>query len=103
MRSSPTCGSEMLEHRWLQRCASNLEVRLYRQGEAVGTVFSLDMSSQGIGIECQMLDLHKGEVVEIDLSESNTPKGMQSHARCFVIYAGKVRCGLMFLDMDKAT
>ena len=90
----------MLEHRWLQRRASRLNVQLYKQGEAVGTVCTFDMNSQGIGVECGKLDLHEGEIVEIDLPENGIPAGMESHVRCLVIHAGKTRCGLMLLDAD---
>ncbi len=76
-------------------------MRLSRQGETVGTVCTLDMNSQGVGVECGRLDLHEGEIVEIDLPENDIPLGMQAHARCLVIHAGKARCGLMFLDVDE--
>ncbi|VAW86018.1 hypothetical protein MNBD_GAMMA18-447 [hydrothermal vent metagenome] len=89
----------MLEHRWLQRRASRLRVRLYKQGEAIGTSCAIDMNSQGIGVECGGLDFHEGEIVEIDLSENAIPEGMESSVRCLVIHAGKARCGLMFLDV----
>ena len=91
----------MLEHRWLQRRASRLNVQLYKQGKAIGTAYTLDLNSQGIAVECAELDLHEGEIVEIDLPEEDIPKGMEAHARCLVIHAGKMRCGLMFLDTDE--
>lgn len=90
----------MLEHRWSYRRASRLNVQLYKQGEVVGTVYILDMNSQGIGVECGKLDLREGEIVEIDLPENGIPPGMESRVRCLVIHAGKARCGLMLLNAD---
>lgn len=92
----------MLEHRWLQRRSSILNVRLYKQGKSAGTTCSLNMNSQGIGVDCGDLDLHEGEIVEIDLPENSIPEGMNPHVRCLVIYAGETRCGMMFLDTDNA-
>ncbi len=92
----------MLEHRWLQRQASKLDVRLYKQGETIGVACTFDMNSQGIGVECGKLDLHEGEIVDIDLPENGIPEGMEPHVRCLVIHAEKARCGLMLLDTDDA-
>ena len=86
----------MLEHHWLQRRTSRLEVRLYRQGEVVGTTCTLDMNTQGIGVERRKLNLHEGEIIEIDLPENDISKGMEPHARRLVIHTGEVRCGLMY-------
>ncbi len=86
----------------MQRRASRMNVQLYKQGEAVGTVCTFDMNSQGIGVECGKLDLHEGEIVEIDLPENGIPAGMESHVRCLVIHTGKTRCGLMLLDTADA-
>ncbi len=90
----------MLEHRWLQRRASRLNVQLYKQGGVIGTVYIFDMNSQGIGVEPGKLDLHEGEVVEIDFPENSVSAGVGPHVRCLVIHAGKTRCGLMLLDAD---
>ncbi len=89
----------MLEHRWLHRRALRLRVRLYKRGETVGSCCTIDMNSQGIGVECGKLDFQEGEIVDIDLPKTGIPEGMESPVRCLVIHAGKARCGLMFLDV----
>ncbi|HHH47624.1 MAG TPA: hypothetical protein ENK51_01860 [Gammaproteobacteria bacterium] len=87
------------EHRRERRRTANLNVRLHRQGKALGTTRICDVNSRGIGVECGKLDLHAGEVVEIDLPENALPDGLDSHACCLVIHTGK-QCGLMLLDLE---
>ena len=88
------------EHRRERRRTSRLNVRLHRQGKALGTTRICDVNSRGIGVECGKLDLHAGEVVEIDLPENALPDGMDSHACCLVVHTGK-QCGLMLLDLEE--
>lgn len=90
--------NNLLGNRRERRRRSRLNVHLYRQGKALGTTRILDMNSKGIGVERGKLDLHKGEVVEIDLPENAIPDGMKLHARCLVIHAGE-QCGLMILGL----
>ncbi len=87
------------EHRRDRRRASKLNVRLHRQGKTLGTTRAFDVNARGIGVECGKLNLHEGEVVEIDLPENAVPDGMGPHACCLVIHTGK-QCGLMFLDLE---
>lgn len=87
------------EHRRERRRTSRLNVHLHRQGKTLGTTHTCDINTRGIGVECGKLDLHEGEVVEIDLPENAVPDGMLPHACCLVIHTGK-KCGLMFLDLE---
>ncbi len=91
----------MLEHRWLQRQASISNVQLYKQGKAVGTACTFDINSEGIGVECGDLELHEGEIIEIDLTGCSVPEGIDHHVRCLVIHTEKNHCGLMFLDSEE--
>ena len=87
------------EHRRERRRTSRLNVRLHRRGKILGTTRTCDINTRGIGVECGKLDLHEGEVVEIDLPENTLPDGMDSHACCLVVHTGK-QCGLMLLDLE---
>ena len=87
------------EHRRDQRQASRLNIQVYRQGKTLGTTRTYDVNSRGISVECGKLDLHKGEVVEIDLPENAVPDGMRPHVCCLVIHTGE-QCGLMLLDPE---
>jgi len=88
-----------LEHRRERRRTSRLNVCLHRQGKTLGTTRTYDVNSRGISVECGKLDLHKGEVVEIDLPENAVPDGMRPHVCCLVIHTGE-QCGLMLLDPE---
>jgi len=87
------------EHRRERRQQSKLEVRLKKQGKPLGETRTFDLNSRGIGVECNELALHIGEVVEVDLPENGIPEDMDSHAYCLVVYAGE-HCGLMYLDQN---
>ncbi len=88
------------EHRREKRRQEKLEVRLQKQGKTLGATRTFDLNSRGMGVDCNELELHTGEVVEIDLPESDIPEDMESHAFCLVVYAGE-HCGLMYLDQNK--
>ena len=87
------------EHRRDQRQASRLNVHVYRHGKKLGATRSCDINAKGLGVECGKLNLHEGEVVEIDLPENSVPDGIASHACCLVIHTGE-QCGLMLLDLE---
>jgi len=86
------------EHRRDRRRASRLNVHVYRHGKTLGTTRTCDINARGLGVECAKLNLHEGEVVEIDLPEYAVPDGIASHACCLVVHTGE-QCGLMFLDL----
>ncbi len=101
-KSATTCPScYPSEHRRDRRRTARQDVRLHRRGKNLGTTRTCDVNARGIGVECGKLNLHEGDVVEVDLPANTAPPGMGLRACCLVVHTGK-QCGLMFLDMKDA-
>ncbi|GEM_PF-4136997 len=83
-----------MEHRWGMRKPLGEEVRIYDNTGVLGRALAVDINLNGLGLECS-LDLHEGQVVEIELPEGDF------HMRCLVVHSGGNRCGLMFLSISE--
>jgi len=84
-----------MEHRWQMRNCSTLDVAVYKRGERLGCAQTVDVSSEGIGLNCGTLGLQTGEVVDIELSE----EGHYGYGRYLVVHVGQGRCGLMLITL----
>ena len=87
-----------MEHRLYPRRSLRLEVELVRQECVIGKTCAIDASLDGIRLETRDIDLHTGQMVEVNLLSQKQPTGDPYHAHALVIYTNPDYIGLMLDD-----
>lgn len=85
-----------MEQRLHVREPIGLSVRLVQEGHVVATVKTVDMSRDGLGIECPNVVLDKGQIVDVDFYKPGHPRGISCCVPALVVvHTGPKSIGLM--------
>ncbi len=87
-----------MEHRLSPRKALRLEVELVQQKCVIGKTCAIDASLEGIQLEARSIDLHPGQMVEMNILPQKGSAVRRCHTRALVIHSGPDHIGLMLDD-----
>ena len=88
-----------MEHRLCPRRPLQLDVELFWREHLIGKTHSTDASLDGMQLEARDIDLHPGQMVEMDILPQKGSVVKYCHTRALVIHSGSGHVGLM-LDND---
>jgi len=85
----------MMEHRLHARRAADFSVRLVQGGQVIAIVQAIDISSDGLRVECPDVILNNGQRVDVDFFKSGHPRGIRRIVPSMVVHAGPNAVGLI--------
>ncbi len=90
-----------MEQRLHVREPVELAVRLVQEGHVVATVKTVDVSQDGLGIECPNMVLNRGQIVDVDFYKPGHPRGIRCCVPALVVvHTGPKSIGLMATAYD---
>ena len=87
-----------MEHRLTPRRPLRLEVELVQQACVIGKTCAIDASLEGMQLETRGIDLHPGQMVEVNILPRKGSAVRHCHTRALVIHSDPDHVGLMLDD-----
>lgn len=84
-----------MEQRLHKREFVECAVRLVQQGRVVAIARAIDMSPEGLGIECPGVVLNSGQMVGLEFIKPGHPRSTSYNVSARVVHAGLKSVGLM--------
>ena len=88
-------GAAFTEKRLNTRVPVELTVRLVQQGRVVATGQAIDLSSEGLGIECPDVVLESGQLLTVDVIKPGYPRGISCSFTSMVVHVSPKTVGLI--------